>query len=139
MARLFFLAGIVATTRKKRSKSKKSGRSKAKPAILEIYPKFQEEVGPAIDLDKLRREIKKRVTSRALELVDDTIEHIKDGNFQAMKYLFEAVGLLPINSEEVQPAQNELGKKLSDLLDRRMQPEGQNPGLETAFSAPAVK
>ena len=111
-------------------------RRKYKPAIVD---RVQQGAGTTIDLDTVRQKIANAVTRRAVELVDAMMQHIEEGNFQAMKYLFEAVGLLPIKMEDAQSAQNELGKKLSDLLEESIPAERENPPLDTTFSSPAVK
>ena len=127
------------TREKSRSRSRTSAPRRHKRAIVQIHTECQQAAGSTIDFDSVRQEITKRVVSRALELVDDMMQHVKDGNFQAMKYLFEAVGLLPIKGEDAQPAHNELGKKLSDLLEKSAQPETGNSAPDTGIFPPAVK
>ncbi|MBV8049832.1 MAG: hypothetical protein JOZ80_01510 [Acidobacteriaceae bacterium] len=119
--------------KKKPTGTKRSARPKVCSEIIEISPQTEQEFCPAVEISKLQQEITNRVTGRALELVDDTIQHIKEGNFQAMKYLFEAVGLFPIKSADAQSCNNELGKKLADVLERSADPEP-----EPAVSAHAV-
>jgi len=137
MARLFIWE-IMPSRKKNRSGSKRS-HPKREAAIVEIYPGFQSEASATLDFDKVREEMTRRVISRALELVDDMMQHIKDGNFQAMKYLFEAVGLLPIKMEDAQSARNELGKNLSAFFAESAQAEHENPAPEAAVFSPVVK
>ena len=139
MARLFTWRGLMPVKAKNRSKSKRSADRKRKPAIVEIHPEFPQEAGGTVDFDSVRQEMTKRIISRALELVDDMMQHIKDGNFQAMKYLFEAVGLLPIKVEDAQSARNELGKKLSSFFEESGRPEHENLAPEAGVSSLAVK
>jgi hypothetical protein len=125
--------------KKNRSGPRKSAHHNRKPAIVEIHPGFQAEASTTIDVDAVRQEMTKRVVGRALELLDDMLQHVKDGNFQAMKYLFEAVGLFPIKMEDAQSARNELGKKLSAFFEKSAHPAQDIPAPETATSSPAVK
>jgi hypothetical protein len=109
---------IVTNSPKKRRKTKSSPGPTRSWEIAEIPSKSEPESCARFDIGSVQQEMKKRVIGRALELVDDTLQHIKDGNFQGMKYLFEAVGLLPIKSADGESANSALGKNLSDLLER---------------------
>jgi hypothetical protein len=53
--------------------------------------------GPAAgsDLAAIREQIANRVAGRALKLVDGAMDAAEGGQFVAMKYLFEGVGLFP--------------------------------------------
>jgi hypothetical protein len=123
----------MANSAKKRLRSRRSARSRRSTGIVEIPHQSEQEFRAPLEIGGIQKEITKRVVGRALELVDDTIQHIKEGNFQAMKYLFEAVGLFPIKSADAQSCNNELGKKLADVLERSADPEP-----EPAVSAHAV-
>jgi len=50
------------------------------------------------DLVALRQRIMNLVCHDALQMVETTIEQVEDGHYQALKYLFEMVGLYPAAS-----------------------------------------
>ena len=52
---------------------------------------------PARDADfaALRQQIRNRVGQEALGMVEATIDAVNNGQYAALKYLFEAVGLFP--------------------------------------------
>jgi len=61
---------------------------------------------PARDADfaKLRQQIRNRVGHEALAMVEATIDAVNNGQYAALKYLFEAVGLFPSDVQtETQP------------------------------------
>lgn len=49
----------------------------------------------AIDKDELRRQIDGLVMRCGLEMVQETINQVNEGHYQALKYLFEMIGLYP--------------------------------------------
>ena len=53
------------------------------------------EAREALDLVALRREITGRVCAEAVAMVETTIEQVQNGHYQALKYLFEMIGLYP--------------------------------------------
>ena len=64
------------------------------------------------DLASVREEIAKRVAGRALSLVECAMDAAEDGQFVAMKYLFEGVGLFPATPQ----AQSQEGDALARTL-----------------------
>ena len=49
----------------------------------------------SIDKAELRRQIDELVMGRGVEMVRETINQVKEGHYQALKYLFEMIGLYP--------------------------------------------
>jgi len=64
------------------------------------------------DFEKIRREITALVCNQACDAVDQMLEHIKAGNVQAMKYLFEMVGLFPAATIPSAEADDSLTRRL---------------------------
>jgi hypothetical protein len=69
-----------------------------------------------IDLALLRRQIKNRVGQEALPMVESTIDAVKNGQYAALKYLFEAVGLFPAENPEQDRQQDALAPTLLQAL-----------------------
>ncbi len=69
-------------------------------------------------------------------MVDATIGQVKDGQYQALKYLFEMVGLYPATIENDTPQEDSLAKI---LLGRLGIAESSDPSAETARNADTVK
>ena len=56
------------------------------------------------DFTALRQQIRNRVGQEALGMVEATIDAVNNGQYAALKYLFEAVGLFPADVQnETQP------------------------------------
>ena len=68
------------------------------------------------DLLDLRRQIRNRVGQDALNMVNATIAAVNNGQYAALKYLFEAVGLFPAES----PVQVQQQDGLTTALLRAM-------------------
>jgi hypothetical protein len=97
-----------------------------------------------VDLASVRQQVTNLVANRALELVHEILEHIARGNYQAMKYLFEMVGLFPAAGNEEASAGDSLTKTLLNYLggtpeespsSRQAAPRGQSEKVD----ADAVK
>jgi hypothetical protein len=69
-----------------------------------------------VDLVFVRQQVTNLVANRALELVHEILEHIGRGNYQAMRYLFEMVGLFPAVANEKAPAGDSLTETLLNYL-----------------------
>ena len=64
------------------------------------------------DFASLRQEIKNRVGQEALDMVEATIEAVNNGQYAALKYLFEAVGLFPADVQSESQPQDALASTL---------------------------
>jgi hypothetical protein len=82
-----FLATNFGWTLKKSPKNPKGGKGIAL---------VQNEMAAPSNLAAIREQIANRVAARALELVDSAMDAAQGGQFVAMKYLFEGVGLFPV-------------------------------------------
>ena len=69
-----------------------------------------------VDLAAVRQQVTNLVGDRALEVVQQTLDQIRRGNYQAMKYLFEMVGLFPALTSEDNSAEDSLTKTLLNYL-----------------------
>jgi hypothetical protein len=88
---------------------------------------------PPLELESVRQQVTNVVASHAIEVVYETIEHIKDGNYQAMKYLFEMVGLFPAGvSAETGGQEDSLAKILLRHLGTVEAPAPRTPGAQVA-------
>ena len=97
---------------------KKNSRKTRRPAVAEVIPAMPAQPSPrAVTFEVLRPEIHAEVTSNAVEMVRAMIQHAKDGQYQAMKYLFEMIGLYPANSDEESPREESLTGMLLKRLE----------------------
>ena len=72
---------------------------------------------PPQELAALRRKITELVAQNAVPMVQQAIDAVReDGQYQAMKYLFEMVGLYPANGREDSPEQESLASILLTQL-----------------------
>src|SRR5438477_6721076 len=79
----------------------------------------------AADLPALRRQVTELVARNAVSMVQQAIDAVREeGQYQAIKYLFEMIGLYPAASQDQSPVQDSLAKTLLDHL-----------GLSAAVSA----
>src|SRR5438874_8598600 len=79
----------------------------------------------AADLSALRQRITELVARNAVAMVQQAIDGVREeGQYQAIKYLFEMIGLYPAASQDQSPVQDSLAKTLLDHL-----------GLSAAVSA----
>ena len=73
--------------------------------------------GPEADIADLRRQITGLVAHNAVAMVQRAIDGVmEEGQYQAIKYLFEMVGLYPPTAEEGEVPEDSLAKVLLDRL-----------------------
>jgi len=71
----------------------------------------------AVDLSALRRRITELVALNAVSMVQQAIDAVKEeGQYQAIKYLFEMIGLYPAAADDESEAQSSLTQTLLDHL-----------------------
>lgn len=64
---------------------------------------------PPLELAAVRRKITELVTQNAVPMVQQAIDAVREeGQYQAMKYLFEMVGLYPATAQEDSPGEDSL-------------------------------
>ena len=69
------------------------------------------------DLSALRRRITELVARNAVAMVQQAIDAVKEeGQYQAIKYLFEMIGLYPAVAGDDDEAQSSLAQTLLDQL-----------------------
>jgi len=73
-------------------------------------------LNPDPGLAALRREITDLVTRNAMAMVQHAIDAVNDGQYQAIKYLFEVVGLYPAVGDEHAPEEASLAAILLQQL-----------------------
>jgi len=82
-------------------------------------------VVPGSDLAVLRKKITELVAKNAVPMVQQAIDAVREeGQYQAIKYLFEMIGLYPAAAQDDSPVEDSLAKTLLDHL-----------GLSAAVSA----
>jgi hypothetical protein len=75
------------------------------------------QAGPAEDLSELRREINDLVARNAVPMVQQAIDAVREeGQYQAIKYLFEMIGLYPAIAQEDSGSQDSLAEVLLEQL-----------------------
>jgi collagenase-like PrtC family protease len=71
----------------------------------------------AADLSALRRRITELVAQNAVSMVQQAIDAVKEeGQYQAIKYLFEMIGLYPAAADDESKGQASLTQTLLDHL-----------------------
>jgi hypothetical protein len=125
----------LAPLQKKRLKCK-PGRNSSPASCSGKQAELHARCLDAADFEQIRHEIMNLVCNRALEAVDQMIEHVQAGNFQAMKYLFEIVGLFPVPTSEAARPDDSLARKLLSYLEA---PEGGAANNEVSSLTPSGK
>ena len=92
--------------------------------------------GPTEELSVVRRKISELVARHAVPMVQQAIDAVREeGQYQAMKFLFEMVGLYPAIAQEESPVQESLARLLLDQLGLpNIQPGKQVSGGETEIT-----
>lgn len=85
-----------------------------------------------MDKEALRGEISKLVRAAAAGMVSTTIEQANDGHYQAMKYLFEMIGLFPAPVMQDAPQEDSLAGMLLNRLGMRGETSAEEPGDQRA-------
>lgn len=71
-----------------------------------------------IDLSELRRKITELIAQNAVAMVQRAIDSVQEeGQYQAIKYLFEMIGLYPIPSGEEDSTEASLAQTLLQHLE----------------------
>jgi hypothetical protein len=68
------------------------------------------------DFTALRQKIRNRVGQEALGMIESTINGVNNGQYAALKYLFEAIGLFPANISDESRQQDVLAPSLLRAL-----------------------
>lgn len=72
---------------------------------------------PGEELSELRKKISELVARNAVPMVQQAIDAVREeGQYQAIKYLFEMIGLYPAVTEDNAEAQNSLAQVLLEQL-----------------------
>jgi hypothetical protein len=80
-------------------------------------PMPRDPVDYSADLSALRRRITELVARNAVAMVQQAIDAVKEeGQYQAIKYLFEMIGLYPAVTEDESQAQSSLAQTLLEHL-----------------------
>jgi len=85
----------------------KRAKAKAERPVVGSSPSRAAEVRAPADLAVIREQITNLIANGAVEMVEATIEQVGQGHYQAMKYLFEIVGLFP-HTETEDPEEDSL-------------------------------
>jgi len=91
------------------------------------------------DLSALRRQITDLVAQNAVAMVQHSIDAVnEEGQYQAIKYLFEMVGLYPAAADDESPVEDSLAKTLMHHLGlmETTTPEAELPEKESTASNP---
>lgn len=72
---------------------------------------------PAEELSQLRRKISELVARNAVPMVQQAIDAVREeGQYQAIKYLFEMIGLYPASAQDDSESQDSLAQVLLEQL-----------------------
>ena len=91
-----------------------------------------------VDLAAIREQIMSLVGSEAVGMVETTIGEVEKGQFPAMKYLFEMIGLYPATGREEAPVDNSLARTLLRRLGLPEQPMLENSVTKDCEVEPVV-
>lgn len=97
---------------------KRTALTRDPPPEVELDPRHLN----TVDLAAVRQQVTNLVANRALEVVHKILDQIERGNYQAMKYLLEMVGLFPAATPEETPAGDSLAKTLLNYLGISQEP-----------------
>jgi hypothetical protein len=87
------------------------------PLRPEAPPMPRDPIQYETDLSALRRRITELVARNAVAMVQQAIDAVKEeGQYQAIKYLFEMIGLYPAIADDTNEAQSSLAQTLLDQL-----------------------
>jgi len=94
------------------------------------------QAGPAEELSELRRKISELVAQNAVPMVQQAIDAVREeGQYQAIKYLFEMIGLYPVVAQEDSESQDSLAQVLLEQLGLApIEPGKQLPHRRTEVS-----
>ncbi len=70
-------------------------------------------------MEALRSHLSDLVRGRAVTMVENTIEQAERGHYQAMKYLFEMIGMFPPTANPDAPREESLAEMLLSRLGIR--------------------
>jgi hypothetical protein len=85
------------------------------------------QAGPSEELSELRRKISDLVARNAVPMVQQAIDAVREeGQYQAIKYLFEMIGLYPAIAQEDSEAQDSLAEVLLEQLGLATIPPGKS-------------
>jgi len=89
-------------------------RAKTKPAKKNVGKRTEANCASdeRVNIADLRSRIARTVNNRALPMVKATISEVENGHYLAMKYLFEMVGLYPVNTVSESTGDDSLAKVL---------------------------
>lgn len=90
------------------------------------------EAARAVDLDRVYEQIRRLVGNRAVNMVESLLADADQGHFQAMKCLFEMVGLCPAAGPEAKVEEDSLAKILLRRLKLSAEPAGTEVTQERA-------
>jgi len=90
-------------------------------------------------LPELRQKIAERVALAAVGMVETTIAQAEEGNYSAMKYLFEIAGLFPATDPEAAPTDDSLAGVLLQRLGLEEKTESSESATAGATGEDAVK
>lgn len=80
-------------------------------------PKHSRSHGSSAELSALRREITELVARNAVTMVQHAIDSVnEEGQYQAIKYLFEMIGLYPAAGKDENPEEASLARALLHQL-----------------------
>ena len=86
------------------------------------------QAGPAEELSEVRRKISELVARNAVPMVQQAIDAVREeGQYQAIKYLFEMVGLYPASAQDDSESQDSLAEVLLEQLGLTPVSPGKQP------------
>ena len=111
----------------------KRPRAKLRVKMKETPPEVECLIDTPVEIAQVREQITRVVGNQALQMVETMIAGVGKGNYLAMKYLFEMVGIYPATIPAEPDAQDSLAKILLRNLGI-----GEEPAPETASSQTKV-
>ncbi|MGH9511921.1 MAG: hypothetical protein ACRD2U_07265 [Terriglobales bacterium] len=98
--------------------------------LQESQPEIDSFPETPVDIDKIRERITNIVGNQAIGMVKNTVSQVKNGQYLAMKYLFEMIGLFPAAASE-HAGEDSLAKILLEKFDIREEGSTDGASLQT--------
>jgi hypothetical protein len=115
-----------------RDKARTRRRRRSLASSVEVIPAHN-------DLGDLRRQITHLVSDEAVDMVKATITQVKDGQYQAMKYLFEMIGVFPSSGPEETSPEDSLARILLNHLGIAAEPASSSDSAKLDMVSAAVE
>ena len=116
------------------------GPPKAEPEVemKETPPEVECLLDTPVEIAQVREKIKRVVGNQAVQMVETAIAGVGKGNYLAMKYLFEMVGIYPATIPAEPDSQDSLAKILLRNLGIEQEPDPETASPQTKVTGDSL-